>query len=252
MDPYSEATAAFYDAEHDGLQDDLRLYRNLVVQGPVLELGAGTGRITAALVADGHEVWAVERSPAMLARARRRLDSVPGVHLVPAGAEDLQTAGLNRHFRVALLPLNFLWHLPDSSGQLHVLQVVRRLLVPRGLLVVDLTNPLAMADRAAQGEVRQRFHTTTERGSLICTSATWDDQGEQTLAVDLIYDETDAAGQVHRTTAQVTFRYLYRFELELLLLGAGFELAQLYGSYDLDPYTAESSNLVAVARAPDD
>lgn len=252
MDPYSETTAAYYDAEHDGFEDDLRLYRNLVVQGPVLELGAGTGRVTAALVADGHQVWAVDRSPAMLARARRRLDGAPGAHLVLAGAEELHTAGLERRFRVALLPLNFLWHLPDSSRHLHVLSVVRRLLVPRGLLVVDLTNPLAMADRTAQGEVRQRFHTTTERGSLTCTAASWDDQGEQTLSMDLSYDETDAAGLVRRTTALVAFRYLYRFELELLLLLAGFESPQVYGSYDLDPYTAESSNLIAVARAPDD
>ncbi|MBM7815173.1 class I SAM-dependent methyltransferase [Saccharothrix algeriensis] len=53
--------------------------------GPrVLDLGAGTGKLTAALVALGVEVVAVEPDSAMLAELRR---SLPGVRALPGSAE---------------------------------------------------------------------------------------------------------------------------------------------------------------------
>ncbi|MEV6208259.1 class I SAM-dependent methyltransferase [Kitasatospora sp. NPDC051914] len=50
----------------------------------VLDLGAGTGKLTAGLVALGAEVVAVEPDPAMLAELRR---SLPGVRALPGTAE---------------------------------------------------------------------------------------------------------------------------------------------------------------------
>ena len=48
--------------------------------GPrVLDLGAGTGKLTASLVAAGYDVVAVEPDPAMLAELRRSLPSVPAL-----------------------------------------------------------------------------------------------------------------------------------------------------------------------------
>jgi SAM-dependent methyltransferase len=50
----------------------------------VLDLGAGTGKLTATLVALGADVTAVEPDPAMLAELRRLL---PGVRALPGSAE---------------------------------------------------------------------------------------------------------------------------------------------------------------------
>jgi ubiquinone/menaquinone biosynthesis C-methylase UbiE len=53
--------------------------------GPqVLDLGAGTGKLTATLVALGAEVIAVEPDPAMLTELRRAL---PAVRALPGSAE---------------------------------------------------------------------------------------------------------------------------------------------------------------------
>jgi hypothetical protein len=68
------------------------------------------------------------------------------------------------------------------------------------------------------------------------------------LELDLLYDQLDAEGRVRRTNAHLELRYLYRYELELLLLHTGFRVRHLYGSYDLDPYTADSPNLIALAE----
>ncbi|MET8906416.1 class I SAM-dependent methyltransferase [Micromonospora sp. NPDC004551] len=52
----------------------------------VLDLGAGTGKLTAALVALGADVVAVEPDPAMLAELRRAL---PAVRALPGSAEEI-------------------------------------------------------------------------------------------------------------------------------------------------------------------
>jgi SAM-dependent methyltransferase len=52
----------------------------------VLELGAGTGKLTEVLVAEGHDVHATDPDPEMLQRLEANL---PGVRTAVAGAEDI-------------------------------------------------------------------------------------------------------------------------------------------------------------------
>jgi SAM-dependent methyltransferase len=248
MDPYAQI-AALYDLEHDEFTDDIDLFRNLVVAGPVLEVGAGTGRIVHALAADGHDVWAVEPSTAMLDRARARIGAHSCIHLLQGDAQSLDDLSLPSNFRVALLSLNLLWHLPTVEVQRAALRAVHRHLVPMGLLVVDSTNPLSMLDRGARGELRERFSTTHDGADVRAISSAWDDPAEQTIALGLIYDTTAPDGTLRRTSTSMELRYIYRYELQLLLESAGFIEEQLYGSYDLEPYTAESANLISVSRA---
>ncbi|MGH3737323.1 MAG: class I SAM-dependent methyltransferase [Micromonosporaceae bacterium] len=56
----------------------------------VLDLGAGTGKLTATLVAGGADVTAVEPDPAMLTELRRTL---PGVRALPGSAEAIPLPG---------------------------------------------------------------------------------------------------------------------------------------------------------------
>jgi SAM-dependent methyltransferase len=56
----------------------------------VLDLGAGTGKLTATLVGSGLDVTAVEPDPAMLAELRRQL---PSVRALPGSAEEIPLPG---------------------------------------------------------------------------------------------------------------------------------------------------------------
>ncbi len=245
MDAY-QVISQYYDLEHDDFQEDIDFLLQLVQEGPVLEVGVGTGRVAGALLEAGLEVWGIDPSQNMLQLAKERLARYTGIHLVCTTAADLH---LDQRFPVVLLPLNTLWHLPDSDAQLHALTVLRRHCQDRSLLVVDCSNPLSMADRGADGEVRERFTRDTEQGTVRAVAASWDDPAEQVLTISLLYDTTSTDGLVHRSTTELQLRYLFRFELELLLKLAGFSLLHLYGSYDLEPYQADSPNLIALALA---
>ena len=51
--------------------------RTLGGHGPVLDLACGTGRLTIPLLRDGHTVVGLDRSHAMLERARARVAKLP-------------------------------------------------------------------------------------------------------------------------------------------------------------------------------
>lgn len=239
--------ARFYDYEHQSFRDDIDFYLQLLPPGPVLEVGSGTGRITGQLAEAGCEVWGIEPSLSMVELARQRLRSTKRAHLVVGRLEDLD---LDVRFGAALLPLNTLWHFSDLEAQLTALRVIKRHLLPTGLLAVDLSNPLTMADRGAVGEVRRRFHVAVETGSVTGFSAAWDHEADQLIHLELWYDEVSADGVLRRTETELDLRYLFRPELELLLRHSGFRPGPVYGSYDLEAYGSASPRLIALAFAP--
>jgi SAM-dependent methyltransferase len=243
MDPYRDI-AELYDREHDTFQDDVNFYRNVVTEGPVLEIGAGSGRVLAQLAATGLEVWGIDSSDAMIERARGRLVDAPNAHLALASATDFS---LGQQFAFVLLPLNVLWHLDSLDDQLRALRMARRHTRPGGTLVVDVSNPLALLDQGASGEVRERSRWLSEEGTVVAYSSTWDDEAAQQLTVQLTYETVDASGSVRRKHSSLHFRYLYKAELELLLRISGYRLQQVYGSYDLEPYSGSSPNIIVLA-----
>src|SRR6186997_514945 len=74
------ADAALYDYEYRRRRADVSFYRELARRrgaDRILELGAGTGRVTLPLARDGRRVTALDQSPAMLARLRDRIARLP-------------------------------------------------------------------------------------------------------------------------------------------------------------------------------
>lgn len=245
MDPYKDIVE-LYDLEHDAFDDDVSFFANLIQEGPVLEVGCGTGRIVDRLVRGGLEVHGIDTSEAMLAGARTRLAGLADAHVHQMSAEEIT---LPRRFQSAIWPLNVLWHLPDQAAQMRALKQVRACMLSGGLLVIDLTNPLTITNGGGTDAVQLRFRSNDLGTEVQGFSHTADLPAEQLLTLTLWYDRIDPEGTIRRASAVVAMRYTYRFELELMLASSGFRLGQIYGSYDLDPYEAESPNLLTVAIA---
>ena len=81
---FGAAAAAYAEHRPDYAQAAVRWALELAPGPRVLDLGAGTGKLTATLVALGAEVIAVEPDSAMLTELRR---AVPAVRALPGGAE---------------------------------------------------------------------------------------------------------------------------------------------------------------------
>jgi SAM-dependent methyltransferase len=104
--------------------------------GRVLELGAGTGRLTAAFLAAGCQVTAVERDPVMLARLRALLGS--RVEVIEADVTDLPDGPA---VGLVALPAGLLNELATLDDRRAALAGAARRCRPDGVVALQLLSP---------------------------------------------------------------------------------------------------------------
>jgi hypothetical protein len=62
------------------------------------------------------------------------------------------------------------------------------------------------------------------------------------------YEVSEPDGLSRRLTETISLRYTFRYELEHLLVRAGFRVVALYGDYDRSPSADGSPAMIAVAE----
>ena len=252
-DPYA-GISGLYDLEHDSFREDIDFYLQLadVVGDPILELGCGTGRILAPLASAGWHVTGLDQSLPMLARARERIAAAAVSNLVALkeGAMTDSEAAPGGPFGLVLFSLNGLFHLSGVRDQRLALESARRALDPRGMLVIDVFNATPDYLQGLDGRVAADGDWTLPDGSSVQRfSVRKAAVSDQIIDTTLWYDVLDPHGNVRRHLSRFPLRYVTRSELELMLELSGFVEWQIYGSYDLDPFTDESERLIVMAEA---
>jgi SAM-dependent methyltransferase len=108
---------------------------------PVLELGAGSGRLAIPLAQRGIEVHGLDASRAMLAR----LAAKPGGDIVHVLVGDMAELPLRREprFGVVFAAFNTLCNLCTADAQQRCIDGAARLLAPGGRLVLEVVVPAA-------------------------------------------------------------------------------------------------------------
>jgi SAM-dependent methyltransferase len=246
--------ARFYDLNLGDFDADLLMIQQFAARcgSPVLELACGTGRVLLPLARQGYQVSGVDISPAMLEVARDKVAAEGLADRVTLVEGDMRDFALDGRFNLAFVAVNSFMHLLTTDDQLTALACIRRHLNPGGLLLVDLFNPDLGSLLDARGQVlMDKTMTDPETGHRLVRFHTRTvDLGQQTQRVTYIVDEVDGDGKVRRTLFPFSMRYLFRYELELLLRHAGFTVEAVYGSYDLDEFSGDSDRMIAVARNP--
>jgi SAM-dependent methyltransferase len=248
-----EKIARYYDLTHASLTADVAMVLTLAARadGPLLELGCGSGRLLLPLARAGYHVTGIDSSPAMLAIARARLaselpDAQERVTLLEA---DMTAFELHGRFALVIVAYNTLLHLAPTE-KTAALHRIHRHLAPGGRLFVDLINPLAAAQTPDDRLLTlEGVFTDPDTGHLLVQMASSRvDLEEQVLHVTWLYDTSPApGGPVERVIAQAHYHYLYPHEVELVLAESGFRLEALYGSYSQAPFAEESDRLLALA-----
>jgi SAM-dependent methyltransferase len=131
------AAVTWHDVEHGAYDADLPLWRELAAtaDGPVLDLGAGTGRVAIDLAAHGHDVVALDSDPALLGTLAER---DPRVTTVTADARDFD---LTASFALVIAPMQLVQILGGRRGRLAMLERVRSHLEPGGIFAAALAEP---------------------------------------------------------------------------------------------------------------
>ena len=214
--------------------DAVTCLARLAGDGPVLELGIGTGRLALGLLERGLDVHGVDASPEMVAKLRAK----PGGDRVPVVLGDFASADAGRGFSLVVLAVNTIFALPDQDAQVACFANAARHLSPGGRFVVEAWVP----------DVGGFRHNRVVRPRILRADR-----------VSIESAELDPVDQMMRTT-QVVFsdgsvrlypanhRYAWPAELDLMARLAGMAREVRWADWAGSPFTAESRAHVTVYR----
>jgi SAM-dependent methyltransferase len=250
------ALARLYDLDLVEDPGDLDLYLALAARtgGPILELAAGTGRITVPLAEAGHRVTAVDIDPAMLGRARDRaraagtatLDRIEFVEDDLLGLE-LPAAGT---FQLAFIALNSLFLLATRVAQRDAFATMSRHLAPGGIAVADVWLPDADDLARFDGRLILEYERPDPESNSLVTkvAAAQHDAASGIVNLTSVFEQGAQGASPVRFVRRDALRLVSADELRDFAESAGLEVETLAGGYDLGPLRPGSERAIVVAR----
>lgn len=139
-DPY--LLPELYELEHHAVDEDVAHYQDLAraCRNPVLELGAGTGRLTLPMARVGATVHALDRAAPMLAVLRARAAVEPHLR-IEARLGDLHQPLGKQAYDLIVFALNGLQHLGTADEVAQLFRNARRAVTPGGAFALDAYLP---------------------------------------------------------------------------------------------------------------
>jgi len=255
---YDSVIADFYDTSPLVARrtQDLNFYVDAasIYDGPILELGCGTGRITMPLAEAGHRITGMDISPKMLERAEQKragLDVQQGerVRLVQG---DMTRFYLREQFPLIIIPFRPFQHLMSVDEQLQCLACARRHLASGGRLILDFfqTDAARMHDPVFLEEhFVAEYEIAGGRKVRLTERIAAFHRAEQRNDVEMAFEVTNADGRQQRSVFAFTFRYFFRYEVEHLLARSGFRVVDLFGDFDRSALKDDSPEMIFVTQA---
>ena len=235
---FGEEIAAAYDFDDprsapEAIDPVVDFLAELAGDGRALELGIGTGRIALPLAARGIPVHGIDLSEEMVAQLRAK----PGGAELTVTIGDFATTKVDGAFRVAYVVYNTIQNLTTQDAQVACFQNVAEHLEPGGCFVIEVGIP------DMRGEKLRIF-----------------DFSDKHIGIDEYDFENQALISHHYTRTEDgtfryswgPFRYVWPSELDLMARMTGMTLRERWSGWKGEPFTSESTQLVAVYALPNE
>jgi ubiquinone/menaquinone biosynthesis C-methylase UbiE len=242
--------APFYDWENARTlqRRDVAFWQRLATaqDGPVLELGCGTGRIAVPVARAGARIIGIDRSEEMLARARKRLRRARMQGQLSLIRGDIRDLPFGRRFRFSavLAAYGILQSLTRERDLTRTFESVARVLRRGGLFAIDVVPDLPKWD-----EYRNRVSLSGRQGrrtTLTLVETVRQDRARRLTIFDQEYRaRTGRTRHVHRFS--LTFRTLSVPQMTRRLERAGFRVLAVLGDYEGGPWDPRADVWVILA-----
>ena len=242
--------APFYDWENRQTvaRRDVRFWQELASRqsGVTLELGCGTGRLALPLLKAGADLVGIDRSEAMLTRARakaRRAGLADGVRFVRGDIRSLPFRS-RPGFSLVMAPYGMLQSLTRERDLAATLASVATVLRRDGIFAIDL-----VPDLPRWSEYSRRVTLSGARGArthLTLRESVHQDRRRRLTMFDQEYVERrDGRKRVHRFA--LTFRTLSVPQMRRRLERAGLEVRAVLGDYQGGPWHPDADVWIMLA-----
>ena len=242
---YHNKFANLYDYFQYGVEGDVKFYLNYFknFKGKILEVGAGTGRITIPLLKKGLDVVALDIAPRMIAiLAKKAKEERFSPKVVCA---DMRSFRLEQKFEAIIVTFRSFQHLYSVDDQLKALKCFKKHLKPNGILIFDVYNP--SLKYIAKGNWQWYKHAIIKL-PYVKGRVRVDYRNRYDMAEQMMYQEfrfSYPSGK--RIVVPLRMRFFFRFEIEHLLSLTGFKKKQLYGDFRKNRFKNGSPEMIWVA-----
>ena len=240
------ADPEIYDLENREFGPDGSFFLDFAkkLDGPVLELGCGTGRVTIPLAQNGVDITGLDVVPAMIERAKQKAGELP-IQWITA---DVRCFRLERSFRLIFEIGSVFQHVLTRSDQEAFLARVREHLENDGRFIVSLLFPRPDLLTSVETE-KEWFSYENHAGQKIRVSGTEYYDPVRQVKLETAYRRwVDDSGQEILKVAPLSLRYVFPQEMEALLYYNGFQVLEQFGDWDSSPLTNKSRLMIFVCR----
>jgi len=243
--------APYYDWENAQTvgRRDIAFWQRMAsaVDGPVLELGCGTGRVALPVARQGVTVVGIDRSAPMLDRARTRVKRArlqSRVQLVRADIRQLPFP--DRSFPLVMAPYGILQSLLVERDLTRTLAAVTRVLTRKGTFGLEL-----VADLPAWDEYSRRVSMRGKLGPsgkpVTLFESVTQDRRRHITRFEQEFVEGRGQDAVRRRFS-LAFRTLTVPQMVRRLETAGLEVSALLGDYQGGPWDLRAEVWIILAR----
>jgi SAM-dependent methyltransferase len=159
--------AIWHDLECGSYTADLTFWRALAerVGGPVLDVGAGTGRTALALAREGHEVVAIDHDDELLSQLRERAVGLEVATIVA----DARAFWLDLSFPLIIVPMQTIQLLGGAEARAAFLECAVHHLESPGVLAIAIADDLELFD-VSEGTLPGPLPDVAEHDGVVYSS----------------------------------------------------------------------------------
>lgn len=242
---FFDSWADLYDADYEEREiGDVDFYVELARQaeGPVLEVGCGTGRIYLELLRADVDAYGIDISEEMLGVLEQKASNAD---LDPQVRQaDMTTFRPERGYALVIVPFRTFLHNLTLTDRKAALRNFRRALVPGGRLALNFFVPSFEVICDTYGEERTRTIRREGEEYLLRDVTDIDNELDQVVSGERTLEQ---AGDVLRE-ASFRLALLSKSEFELLLETTGWSEWTGYGGFDREPLEDGANEMVWIAE----
>lgn len=209
-----------------------------IEDGPILDLGCGTGKMTRLMSERGYDMTGVDNSAEMLQIAAMEPGDVPILYLL----QDMQELELDGCVRAVYSACDCINYVLDEDELLAAFTGVYEYLEDEGVFIFDVNTSYKYTELLAENT----FAESREEGSFIWDNFYDEETGINEYDLTLFIPEGE---DLYRRFAETHYQRNYEIEtLVQLLRKAGFAEIAIYDDYTDEPLKDSSERAVFVAR----
>ncbi|HOJ05069.1 MAG TPA: class I SAM-dependent methyltransferase [Bacteroidota bacterium] len=213
----------------------------------VLEVTAGTGRVSLPLVRQGSQVTAVDSSYKQLQRLAEKAAS-EGLHVHTVKA-DMRDFDLGKTFPLVIIPFQSLQELIEPCDVTAALRRVRAHLAPEGRAIITLHNPGTQTNLDCRTMRLVDDYTLPNSNRMLFWMARSYDAATHIGTSYQLYEEYDVDGVLHRKRLFTPRYHVFeREDIEQRIAQAGLRITAAWGGYDWSPLDENSRFMIFELR----